>query len=211
MDFTGFVLAHLPPAPARVLEVGCGSEGGVVPALVAAGYDALGIDPRAPEGPHFRTGDFRDVDGEFDAVVAGRVLHHVRPLDAGLDRIAELGPALIVDEFAWDRIDAAAQDWYEGQHRMLSAAGAAPPGPPSLDEWRERHPDLHPHGVLLSALRARYDETAIEWLPYLHRWLGGPSSEGLEQTLVDVGALPAIGYRWAGVRTSTTRSSASSR
>ena len=70
---------------------------------------------------------------------------------------------------------------------------------------------------LLSALRARYDERALEWVPYLHRWLGGPSSEALEQTLTGAGAFPAIGWRWAGgyartpLITSTTRSSASSR
>jgi methyltransferase family protein len=211
VDFTAFVLAHLPPPPARVLEIGCGDAGGVVPALAAAGYDALGVDPRAPDGPQFRRADFREVEGGFDAVVAGRVLHHVRPLDAGLDRIAELAPSLLVDEFAWDLIDAAAQDWYEGQYRMLTAAGAAPPGPGSLDEWRERHPDMHPHDVLLGALRARYDERILEWVPYFHRWLGGPSSEALEQTLTGAGAFPAIGYRWAGVSTSTTRSSAESR
>jgi D-tyrosyl-tRNA(Tyr) deacylase len=32
-----------------------------------------------------------------------------------------------------------------------------------------------------------------------------------EQTLIDAELIPAIGYRWAGVRTSTTRSSAPSR
>jgi hypothetical protein len=205
VDFTAFVLAHLPAAPARVLEVGCGDAGGVVPALVAAGYDALGVDPRAPAGPHYRTGDFREVEGRFDAVVAGRVLHHVQPLDDGLDRIAELAPLLVVDEFAWDRIDADAQDWYEAQHRMLSAAGAAPPGPSSIDEWRWRHAQLHPHDAVLAALRARYNELELEWLPYLHRWLGGPASEALERTLVDAGAFPAIGYRWAGVAKSRGR------
>jgi len=62
------------------------------------------------------------------------------------------------------------------------------------------------------ALRARYEERAFERLPYMHRWLGGPSSEALEQSLVDAGAFPAIGYRWAGsARTSTTFSSAASR
>ena len=35
------------------------------------------------------------------------------------------------------------------------------------------------------------------WLP-LYRWLGGPSSEALESTLVGAAALPAIGYRWVG-------------
>jgi len=183
-----------------VLEIGCGNEGGVVPALVDAGYDAIGVDPRAPRGERFRQSDFREMDGEFDAVVAGRVLHHVRPLDEALDRVAAFAPVIVVDEFAWDRIDDPAQDWYEGQRRMLVASGADPPGPPSLDEWRERHPDLHPHRELLDGLRSRYRETAFEWLPYLHRWLGGPSSEALEQTLVDAGAFPATGWRWAGVR-----------
>lgn len=199
-SFATFVLSQLPPPPAQVLEIGCGDAGGVVHVLVDAGYDALGVDPRAPEGDRFVRADFREVDGTYDAVVAGRVLHHVHPLDEALDRVAAFAPLLIVDEFAWDLIDAAAQDWYEGQRRMLVAAGADPPGPASLDEWRERHPDLHPHALLLDGLRRRYREVAFEPLPYLHRWLGGPSSEALEQTLVDAHAFPAIGWRWAGVR-----------
>ena len=204
-----------------MLEVGCGDEGGLVPALAAAGYDVLGVDPRAPMagsaagdarrddpaagprpgGERFLQARFEDVELDgFDAVVAGRVLHHVRPLGPGLDRLAAAAPLLLVDEFARDLLDAPAQEWYEGQHRLLSAAGAAPPGPPRLDEWRQRHPDLHPHGVLLAGLRERYDEVALDWVPYLHRWLGGPASEGLEQALTDAGAFPAIGWRWAGVR-----------
>ena len=200
MDFTEFVLSHLPPAPARVLEVGCGDEGGVVPALADAGYDVLGVDPRAPEGPRYLQQDYREIDGAFDAVVAGRVLHHIHPLGEGVDRIAELAPLLLVDEFAWDLIDPAAQDWYEGQYRLLAAAGSPPQAPASIDEWREKHPDMHPHEVVLDALRARYDETELDWIPYLHRWLRGPSSEALETSLVAAGAFPAIGFRWAGVR-----------
>ena len=199
-DFGTFVLNQLPPPPRRVLEVGCGTEGGLVATLLDAGYDPLGVDPRAPKGDRFRQAQFEEIDGEWDAVVAGRVLHHVNPLDSGIARLAAFAPLLIVDEFAWDRIDADAQDWYEGQHRMLTAAGAHTTGPPSVDEWRVRHPGLHPHDLLLDALRAHYDERVLEWVPYLHRWLGGPSSEALETTLVGAGAFPAIGYRWVGVR-----------
>jgi Methyltransferase domain len=200
VGFTAFVLHELPPPPGRVLEVGCGDEGGVVPALLDAGYDALGVDPRAPAGPSFRQGDFRDVDGAFDAVVAGRVLHHVRPLAEAVERLAGLAPVLVVDEFAWDRIDPRAQAWYEERHRELAAAGAEPQGPASLDEWRGRHSDLHPHGALLDALRARYEERTLEWLPYFHRWLRDRETEALESELVANGELPAIGWRWAGVR-----------
>lgn len=210
-DFGTFVLKQLPPPPQRVLEVGCGREGGLVELLAAARYDVTGVDPHAPEGERFLQTTFQEIEGEWDAVVAGRVLHHVNPLDEGLDTLASFAPLLIVDEFASDRIDRAAQDWYEGQHRMLRATGIEPNGPADLDEWRERHPGLHPYVVLLAGLRARYNERVLEWLPYLSRWLGGPSSESLEQTLIDADLIPAIGYRWAGVRTSTTRSAASSR
>ena len=210
-DFGTFVLKQLPPPPLRVLEVGCGREGGLVELLAVAGYDVTGVDPHAPEGERFVRAEFQEIEGEWDAVVAGRVLRHVNPLDEGLDTLASFAPLLIVDEFASDRIDRPAQDWYEGQHRMLRATGIEPNGPADLDEWRERHPGLHPHVVLLAALRARYDERVLEWLPYLSRWLGGPSSESLEQTLIDAELIPAIGYRWAGTRTSTTRSAASSR
>jgi hypothetical protein len=207
MDFATFVFDQLPPPPRRVLEIGCGREGGLVEQLAARGYDALGADPHAPEGERFVQAEFQTIDGEWDAVVAGRVLHHVNPLGESLDHLATLAPLLVVDDFAWNLMDADAQDWYEGQHRMLRASGHEPYGPASLDEWRLRHLDLHPDELVLRELRARYDELAFERVPYLHRWLGGPSSEGLEQSLVDAGAFPAIGYRWAGSSTSTTRSS----
>jgi len=199
--FGTFVLKQLPPPPQRVLEIGCGEKGGLVALLRDAGYDALGVDPEAPEGEHFRRIDFREVEGSFDAVVAGRVLHHVRPLDDAVATLAELAPLLIVDEFAPDLIDDAAQDWYEGQYRMLAAAGAVSEyAPASLDDWRARHPDLHPHRALLGALRTHFEEQTLEWVPYLHRWLRGPSSAALEQTLIDGRAFPAIGYRWVGRR-----------
>jgi hypothetical protein len=198
--FADFVLERLPPPPARVLEVGCGREGGLVELLLSHGYDALGVDPEAPEGDRFLRADLRAADGGWDAVVAGRVLHHVDPLDPALDHLARLAPLVLVDEFAFDRIDADALEWYEAQHRILRASGREPPGPATIEEWRRRHPGLHPHETVLGGLRARYDEETLEWLPYLHRWLRGPSSEALEASLVGVGAIPALGYRFAGRR-----------
>jgi hypothetical protein len=183
-----------------VLEVGCGREGGLVELLAARGYDVVGVDPHAPEGERFRQAEFQEIDGEWDAAVAGRVLHHVNPLAEGIAHLASLAPLLVVDEFASNRIDPSAQDWYEAQHRMLRASGADPYGPPSLDEWRVRHPGLHSDTVLLAALRSHYDELVFERIPYLHRWLEGPSSEALEQGLVDAGAFDFIGFHWAGRR-----------
>lgn len=201
MDFLAFVTEHLPPAPARVLEIGCGTSGGLVPSLRDGGYDALGIDPRAPEGGSFRQETLEQHAGDgYDAVVAGRVLHHVEPLAAGLDKLVSLAPLLLVDEFAWNHIDGPTQEWYEGQHRMLAASGAEPGGPASLDEWRWRHAGLHPYETLREGLDARYDEVAFELRPYLYRWLGGPSTRALEETLVGAGAIRPLGWLWAGRR-----------
>ena len=212
MALLEFVLDELPPPPARVLEVGCGDRGGLVRDLATAGYDVLGVDPRAPAGPEFRRCDFRELEETFDAVVAVRVLHHVEPLDEAVAKLASVAPLLVVDEFAPERIRGAAQDWYEAQYRILVAAGATPEAPPSLDEWRERHPGLHTSDTLLGALRARDAQRLLVWRPYLDRSLRGPTSEGLERALVDAGAFPPIGYRWAGsARTSTIFSAAASR
>src|SRR5205085_447561 len=97
-------------------------------------------------------------------------------------------------------IDAPAQAWYEERHRRLAAAGAHPGGPASIDEWRVRHHELHPHRRLLDALRARYDERVLERLPYFGRWLGDPESEPLEEEQLRRGTFSAIGWRWAGLR-----------
>jgi SAM-dependent methyltransferase len=214
VDFTQFALSQLPPAPRRVLEVGCGREGGVAPELAAAGYDVLAIDPEAPEGPLYRRTTLEELDdpGPFDAVVAGRVLHHVHPLGPALDKLARLAPVLILDEFAWNHMDEPTMSWYEAQHRVLHAAtGQEPKGPPDLAEWRAKHSDLHTYEVLRAEVDARYDERHFEWHPYFYRWLAGPATERLEQTLVDAGAIRPIGFRYAGVRRDTVRSTAAPR
>ena len=214
MDFIAFVLSQLPPPPARVLEVGCGREGGVTPALADRGYDVLGIDPRAPEGRLFRPIALEELEepADFDAVVASRVLHHVHPLEPAVEKLARLAPLLLLDEFAHERIDAAARDWYESQFRILVATGQEPPGPPDLARWREDHQGLHPSGTLLAALEALFETRHLEWRAYLYRWLGGVSTEALEDVLVAARAIPALGFRYAGVATSgTARSDADAR
>ena len=53
-----FVRDSLPPAPAQVVEIGCGPLGGFVPRLQAAGYEVTGVDPEAPAGPGYRQAEF---------------------------------------------------------------------------------------------------------------------------------------------------------
>jgi SAM-dependent methyltransferase len=212
MDFATFVLSQLAPA-SRVLEVGCGKTGGLALALAAAGHDVVAIDPRAPAGAIFRrvTLEEFESDGAFDMSVCERVLHHVQPLQPAVDKLASLAPLILVEEFAHERLDEPTRDWYEGQYRLLAAAGAGPEGPPDLAGWRDEHLDLHPSDLVLGALDARFTRTRYEDRPYLYRWLGGPASEALEQILVDAGAIRPLGFRYAGTRTETTRSDAASR
>lgn len=202
MEFLDFVLSHLPPPPASVLEVGCGADGGVTPALAAHGYDVLGIDPRAPEGPWFRSVTLEELEdpGPLDAVVAGRVLHHVDPLGPALDKLAALASLLVVDEFAWNHMDDETASWYEGQHRMLTVAGQEPTGPSSVPQWRDAHADLHPYELLRAEIDARYEELAFDRLPHLYRWLGGPAAKALEETLIGAGAIKPLGWVYAGRR-----------
>lgn len=201
MSFADYALRHLPPAPARVLEVGCGVEGGVTPTLLAAGYDVLAIDPRAPAGPAYRQVRLEELrePGPFEAVVAGRVLHHVDPLAPALDRLVSLAPLLVIDEFAWNEIDPPTQAWYEERYQALVAAGGQPHAPASLDEWRGHHVDLHPYERLRDELGERYDDVHHEWRPYFYHWLGA-EYEADERAAIAAGEIRPIGVRWVGRR-----------
>jgi Methyltransferase domain len=199
VDFLPFALRRLPPAPARVLEVGCGDEGGLVAELVGRGYDAFGVDPRAPADERFVRASFEEAAAQlrrepWDVVLAARVLHHVEPLDGGVALLAQLAPLLLVDEFAPDRVVGAAQAWYEQRWREVPGAQ----GPQSIDEWRARHGGLHPHDRVLAALRDYYEEQELEWTPYFHRWLRLPELEAEERAAIEAGEIAAVGWRWAG-------------
>jgi SAM-dependent methyltransferase len=110
------VRSYLPAPPAVIVEVGCGSLGGFVPALQASGYEALGIDPRAPEGASYRRIEFErgDPPAQVDAVVASASLHHVADPGVVLDKIAKtLVPSgvVIVVEWDWESFDEATAQW----------------------------------------------------------------------------------------------------
>jgi SAM-dependent methyltransferase len=191
-----------------VLEVGCGA-GALARALDGEGYDVSAIDPAAPPGEIFRRVKLEDLDPDdvpFDAVVASSSLHHVADLGVALDRIVALlapGGRLVLDEFAWDRLDLTTADWYYGQLRALAAAGRHAGAPPSLDaccrEWEEEHVGLHGHHDMRAELDARFDEVLFAWTPYLYRLLGGEVSAALEEQLIVSRAIQATGFRYVGI------------
>lgn len=195
MELTDWVRSQLPPAPARVLEVGCG-DGALTRALHGAGWDVLGIDPAAPRGELFRPLKLEELEPEpFDAVVAVRSLHHVGDLREAVGRIAAmlpLGGPLVVEEFAWDRLDAATADWYSTLQGYTSVDECSA-------DWEAEHVGLHGYDALRGELDRRFRERVFEWRPYLNRLADGATTEDEEAELIASGAIRALGFRWVGV------------
>jgi SAM-dependent methyltransferase len=186
-----------------VLEVGCGA-GKLALALDAAGYEVTAIDPAAPDGPIFRRIKLEELeeDARFDAVLARGVFHHMgENLEPNLDRVAQAlegGGPFLLDEFGPDRLDEVTAAWYEGQRLILAAAGR-PSDRPSAEQWAQHHDSVTPSDVLLSAVRSRFDEQLSEDVPYLWRYLDGVASAELEESLVSMGVIAALGFRFVGM------------
>ena len=181
-------MAELPPAPARVLEVGCG-EGELATQLADAGYDVLAIDPEAPDGPLFRQARIEDFDSTdtFDAVVAQLSLHHVGDLAVALDKVVDLlAPEgrLVIDDFGWERLDEAAAE------RVGISYG----------EWREEHEHLHTAAAMLEVLDDRFIRRTFSWEPFLYRESRRVLDEEQERKLIAEGRLPAVGFQYVGER-----------
>jgi SAM-dependent methyltransferase len=193
-----FVRAHLPPPPARVLEVGAGA-GDLARLLRDGGYDVTAIDP-ASEHDDVVAVALSDVDAapaSFDAAVAVLSLHHVEPLEPSCARLAELvrpGAALVVDELDAGRLDDGAEAWWLEQRRVL---GREPPHH-TFAELREH---LHPLERIHAALDHAFDLAAPVRGPYLYRWDLDHKLRTVEEELIARGELPALGVRFVGIRT----------
>jgi SAM-dependent methyltransferase len=210
-----FVKAHLPGAPARVLELGCGPRGGFVPALRGDRHTAVGVDPEAPDEPGYHRIGFEDYrpPGPVDAVVACTSLHHVTNLDAVLDLIRTAlrpGGALVVVEWARERFDEPTARWcfarlgpapdedHQGwlhRHRNRWAESRLP-WPDYLRSWADEE-GLHTGQRILAGLDARFRRRLCEPGPYFFADLAD-TTEADEQAAIDAGTIQAGGIRFVG-------------
>jgi SAM-dependent methyltransferase len=192
-----FACAHLPPAPARVLDVGCG-EGALTRALADRGYEAQGIDPRAPDGALFERVALEDlsVDRRYDVAIAVVSLHHVADLALAVERLADAivpGGLVLVDEFDRERLDPTTSTWWWRQRQALAAAGV---GPEPEEHAGHDLEDIYPWETVRAALRDRFEERSVERVEYLYRFATHPALQPLERAMIDAGAIEPTGVRW---------------
>jgi SAM-dependent methyltransferase len=207
-----FVHGHLPPAPARVLEVGCGSGGGFVPELRRAGYEAAGIDPEAPDAPGFHRIEFERYEPPqpVAAVVASNSLHHVGDLDETAGRVCDaLRPdgVVVVVEWAWERFDEATARWCFGRlagdgeggwlrRRRDDWAASGDPWDAYFPAWAANH-GLHKSRDVVRCLDARFLRRAYAEGPNFFPDLVG-TAQADEQAAIDAGQIRATGIRYVG-------------
>ena len=211
-----FVREQLPSPPARVVELGCGEAGGHIPALLAAGYDATGVDPEAPDRPGYRAVPFEQYQpgGPVDALAASLSLHHVAGLGEVLDRVRTVlrpGGTLVVIEWGWETFDEATARWCFGHrlrgpdepgtwlaHLQAEWAGSGLPWPEFCRNWAEGH-GLHTLTAIRAALAERFATTHESRGPFYFPDLAdaGPAAE---QAAIDAGRIRAGCLRYAGHR-----------
>lgn len=205
-----FVRDHLPAPPSRVLDLGCGPLGGYVPQLREAGYDAIGVDPEAPDGAHYQRVEFETVarNSRWDAIVAATSLHHVADLDSVVEQIAQrLHPdgILVVLEWARERFDEPTATWcferLADEHGWLNRhrddwVASGQPWAAYLAGWAEPH-RLHTGQSVVSALAARFATDRLERGPYFFPDLAGVTMAD-EQAAIDAGRISPNGIRYVG-------------
>ena len=206
--------AGLPPAPAHVLEIGCGPLGGFVPMLRSAGYTATGVDPEAPEQPGYVRAEFEHYrpPGPADAIVACTSLHHVADLPRVTDLMAAAlrpGGAVVVVEWARERFDEATARWCfdrlpppDGHAAWMHELreqwrDSGQPWDDFIGSWAESE-GLHAGRDVLAELAARFESGPVSYGPYYFAELSGTSADD-EQAAIDGGQIQANRILYLGI------------
>jgi SAM-dependent methyltransferase len=205
------VRAHLPSPPARVIDLGCGSLGGFVPLLHSNGYDAAGVDPRAPDSTDYHRVEFEHLElpERVDAVIASTSLHHVTDPANVIDRLTttlENDGTLVVVEWAWEKFDEATARWcfqHLGQDeenwlgRLRDEWTSSGRGWQTfIGDWATRD-GLHRGEALLQLLDERFERRLLAFGPYFFPDLAD-TSDADEQTAIAAGLIRATRIDWVG-------------
>ena len=228
-----FVRRFLPGDHCRMLEVGCGA-GELAAALSRDGHTViaidsdpesvasarrLGVDARLASWPAFD-------DGQFNAVLFTRSLHHIHPLDESVrhavESIAE-GGCIIVEDFAYESADEKTLRWFASSIGLLEATGSLIASDESLHAvlsktetlkaWRQNHEiELHTAAEIDAQLEKVFGRVVRENAAYYFRYTAKgitPAEKrdailqafaSQEETLAADGCIVPLGRRFAAVR-----------
>lgn len=171
----------------RFLEVGCG-KGYVAKALADQGHQVLAIDVsdeavafvRSLGLPAKQTDIFGISDSRFDGILFIQSLHHISPLDQSLAQaglLLDKGGFVLVEDFAFNKLDEKTALWFRAVENVLSAAGIDAFHRRDLDKaFADLMDHYSEHGIhtgeeLIRALRNAFRKVEIsEGAPYLYRY-----------------------------------------
>jgi 2-polyprenyl-3-methyl-5-hydroxy-6-metoxy-1,4-benzoquinol methylase len=197
-----FIRSALPAGARNLLEVGCGN-GELAERLMSDGFEIVAVDadPACVETAKARGVDARlaawpaDLDGQFDAILFTRSLHHVHALGDGVQAAARAlrpGGRVIVEDFRAEGGSARSADWYRAMVRELASGGMLTDDadveallgklPPASHGGHE----LHGSQAIAAALDRRFEVSAAGAAYYFRYLEPCLRDEGAAQWLLDV-------------------------
>jgi SAM-dependent methyltransferase len=180
--------------------------------LRSSGYEAVGVDPEAPDDEDYRRVEFERAElfNDIDVVVASTSLHHVVDPTQIIDRIASTlarGGTLVVVEWAWEAFDEPTADWCFGRlrpdeqmgwlHRRRDAwLASGQPWSVYLRDWAQKE-ELHAAETLLRLLDRRFNREHLGHGPYFFPDLVQTSEED-ERAAIAAGQIRATRVDYVG-------------
>jgi SAM-dependent methyltransferase len=180
--------------------------------LRSSGYEAVGVDPEAPEGAHYRRVEFENMEPfcDVDAVLASTSLHHVADPGQVIDRVATtLAPrgTVVVVEWHSERFDEATAEWCFQRLGSDDDAGwlhrrreewvaSRQPWSVYLRDWLQKE-HLHAATTLLGLLDARFNRVHLAEGPYFFPDLAH-ATEKDELAAIEAGEIRATRVDYVG-------------